>query len=118
MARPKAENPLVGVQGRVYQRDLEYLDLWSKEQGMALREIIERCRKMWPAGPFTAGGGTKRPSRPIITAKLKAYAEKQGVSPKEAAARIVAEFLRAESAGRHDDAGLAKTQPEQGRQEA
>ncbi len=99
MARPKSDNPLVGVQGRVYQSDLEYLALWSVEQGQALRDVIERCRKMWPNGPFTAGGGAKSASRPIITPKLKAYAERVGVSPKEAAAVIVAEFLAQQPPG-------------------
>lgn len=93
MARPKSENPLVGVQGRVYQNDLEYLALWNGEQGLALREVIERCRKMWPNGPFTAGGGKKTAGRPIVTPRLKAYAEQQGITPKEAAAVIVADFL-------------------------
>ena len=93
MARPKSSNPLVGVQGRVYQDDLEYLALWSDEQGIALREVIDRCRKMWPNGPFTAGGGKKRRTRPIVTPRLKAYAEAQGMEPKNAAATIIAEFL-------------------------
>ena len=93
MARPKSENPLVGVKGPVYQQDLEYLALWSSEQGTALREVIERCRKMWPNGPFTAGGGKKASGPRVITPRLKAYAEKQGISPKEAAAAIVAYFL-------------------------
>ena len=93
MARPKAENPLVHLQGRVYQNDKDYLQAWSHEEGTALREIIERCRKMWPNGPFTAGGGKKTTGRPIITPKLKAYAEQQGITPKEAAAQIIADFL-------------------------
>jgi len=93
MARPKSDNPLVGVQGRVYQNDLDYLALWSGEQGVALREVIARCRKMWPSGPFTSGGGTKKAGRPIVTPKLKAYAETLGLDPKQAAAIIVADFL-------------------------
>ena len=99
MARPKSENPLVGVQGRVYQNDLQYLTLWSDEQGIALREVIERCRKMWPQGPYTAGGGKKRSTRPIVTPRLKAYAEAQGLDPKNAAAAIIAEFLDRQTAG-------------------
>ena len=93
MARPKSDNPLVNVQARVYQSQRKYLALWCAEEGQALREVIERCQKMWPSGPFTAGGGQKTASRPVITPRLKAYAEQQGIAPKEAAARIVANFL-------------------------
>ncbi len=93
MARPKSTDPLINVQARIPQSQKEYLTLWSTEEGQALRDVIERCQRMWPSGPFTAGGGTKTPSRPIITPRLKAYAAAQGLTPKDAAAAIVADFL-------------------------
>lgn len=91
--RPKSSDPLLKVEARLPQSQKEYLALWHSEEGTALREIVERCQKMWPSGPFTAGGGTKTPTRPIVTPRLKAYAAAQGIEPKEAAARIVAGFL-------------------------
>ena len=97
MARPKSSDPLINVQARIPQSQKEYLTLWSSEEGIALRDVIERCQRMWPSGPFTAGGGTKTPSRPIITPKLKAYAAAQGITPKDAAAQIVSDFLRSQS---------------------
>lgn len=93
MARPKSTDPLINVQARLPQSQKEYLTLWSSEEGQALRDVIERCQRMWPQGPFSAGGGVKTASRPIITARLKAYAAKQGRAPKDAAAAIVANFL-------------------------
>lgn len=93
MARPKSSDPLINVQARIPQSQRDYLALWNSEEGTALREVIERCQKMWPSGPFTAGGGTKTPTRPIVTPRLKAYAAGQGIEPKEAAARIVGKFL-------------------------
>jgi hypothetical protein len=92
--RPKSNDPLLKVEARLPQSQKEYLALWSKEEGTALRDIVERCQKMWPNGPFTAGGGKKKAGRPIVTPSLKAYAEAQGVEPKEAAAQIVADFLK------------------------
>jgi hypothetical protein len=94
--RPKSSDPLLKVEARLPQSQKEYLALWNSEEGLALREMVERCQKLWPNGPFTAGGGKKKTSRPIVTPSLKAYAEAQGIEPKEAAARIIGDFLKSQ----------------------
>ena len=98
MARPKSEDPRENVQARIPRSKREYLKLWANEEGVALEDMIDRCRKMWPNGPFTPGGRLSRKASPRAkTPKLKAYAAANGMTDQEAIAKIVANFLKTQS---------------------
>lgn len=98
MARPldpDAKRHVVSC--RVNDKTRQWLELWRPGGIPAdqLSDVLERAQQFWAAGPdkFGHAGKAKKRTRPIVTPRLKAYAEKQGIEPKDAAADIVRDFL-------------------------
>ena len=81
---------------RMKATDWEYVQLWRPTASLqdAMRDLVERARKMSPAGPDAFGHKTtKQPKKRLPTAKLRAYAEERGIREEDAAAIALNEFF-------------------------
>ena len=81
---------------RMKAADWAYVQLWRPTGNLqdAMRDLVERAQKMFPAGPDAFGHvSTKTPRKRLPTARLRAFAEERGIRPEDAAAVALMEFF-------------------------
>lgn len=80
--------------------DWEFLRLWSGEDpdmdtpSHWFRELIAYARRMHPQGPHAFGRTGKKPRHVMPGHKLTQFGEREGLTNREAAALIVARYIK------------------------